>query len=238
MKGQLAGVLPSTNRARHETDLYIHEPSAEQRRLVARADDAVVAGHGTAKGVGSFEPGSTTATTAVAAPAARLIWPDVLPEELHHYVEIRTSDDREVVTVIELISPTNKASDRSGFINKRHNLHASGVHFIQIDLLRAGRSLLPEEAPRSDYNAMLLRGRTRTADVWAWSLRDPLPILPVPLAGDDPDVTLDLHAALDATYDANRYERYIYPADGVAALDPPLSDADAAWAAALLAAAA
>ena len=78
---------------------------------------------------------------------------------------------------------------------------------------------------------MLLRGGDTAADVWMWTLRDPLPVLPVPLAGDDADVTLDLRAALDATYDANQYDRFIYNDVTPADLDPPLDAAAAAWAA-------
>ena len=226
LKRQLVGALPGGYRARAETDLYIHEPTAEERRMVARADDAVVlAPHGRRDATGG------AAVASAVEPATRLDWPEMLPEELHRYIEVRTKDDRQVVTVIELLSPTNKADGLTQFQAKRHGLHAAGVHFLQIDLLRGGGPrLLPEAVPPHDYNAMLLRGGDTAADVWMWTLRDPLPVLPVPLAGDDADVTLDLRAALDATYDANQYERFIYNNVTPADLDPPLAGGDAAWA--------
>ena len=224
LQRQLVRTLPGGYRARTETDLYIHEPTAEERRMVARADASVV--------VGPDRPAGGVAVASAVEPATRLDWPEMLPEELHRYIEVRTKDDRQVVTVIELLSPTNKADGLTQFQAKRHGLHAAGVHFLQIDLLRGGGPrLLPEAVPPHDYNAMLLRGGDTAADVWMWTLRDPLPVLPVPLAGDDADVTLDLRAALDATYDANQYDRFIYNGVTPTDLDPPLDAAAAAWAA-------
>jgi hypothetical protein len=58
-----------------------------------------------------------------------------------------------------------------------------------------------------------------------------LPRVRVPLTGEHPDVILDLQAAFDHTYDAGPYKRRV---DYRQEPDPPLSDADAAWAAELL----
>ena len=212
--------------------------AGRDRPLHPRAD-----GRGAADGGSRRTSRSSSALTAPAAPAGgvavasavepatRLEWPTMLPEELHRFIEVRTKNGREVVTVIELLSPTNKADGLTQFQAKRHGLHAAGVHFLQIDLLRGGGPrLLPQAVPPHDYNAMLLRGGDTAADVWMWTLRDPLPVLPVPLAGDDPDVTLDLRAALDVTYEANEYARFIYNEATPADLDPPLIGDDLVWA--------
>ena len=65
--------------------------------------------------------------------------------------------------------------------------------------------------------------------MWFWSVRDPLPRLPVPLLDPDPDVVLDLQAAFDRVYDLG-YGPSLYRHP----IDPPLAGEDAAWADGLL----
>jgi hypothetical protein len=64
------------------------------------------------------------------------------------------------------------------------------------------------------------------------SLRQRLPTIAVPLREHEVDAKLDLHAAFERTYGDGRFKRIDYTRPP----DPPLSDADAAWAAQLLAA--
>lgn len=63
--------------------------------------------------------------------------------------------------------------------------------------------------------------------MWPIELRNSLPTVMVPLSAPDPDVPLDLQAVLNATYDEAGYEKYIYEGEP----EPPLSAADAVWAA-------
>ena len=227
-KARIVAKLPMPYRAKAEADLYIHEPTADERRRFARADVAF-----SSNGRGDGDGG--VAVAVAAEPATRMTLDEPLPEEEHRYIEIRDRDGGRVVTVIELLSPTNKTrgNGRDQYLAKRQTLMADGVNILEIDLLRGGgERLLPKPAPPHDYCAMLLRRdapRDRgwpVADVWLWTLRDPLPVLPVPLAGDDADLTLDLRAALDQTYAANAYERFIYSRE----VEPPLAEAEAAWA--------
>ena len=226
IKRELTPMLGGGYRAMSELMLFLHEPSAKRRR-VGRADDAV--------GIAPSPPGAARATGGVASESSlRMSIGDPVDVEQHRYVEIRMGDGGRVVTVIELLSPTNKAKaeDRAVYLNKRSELIRADVHFLQIDLLRAGPRLLPEAAPPHDYNAMLVRADGRSeAEVWTWSLRDRIPILPVPLAEGDGEVTLDLRASFDATYDALDLGRFVYARPP----RPPLSAEDAAWAAERLA---
>ena len=64
------------------------------------------------------------------------------------------------------------------------------------------------------------------AGVWPMGLRDPLPVIPIPLVAPHPDARLDLKQVLDRVYDAAGYEDYIY--DG--GPRPPLTREDANWA--------
>ena len=63
--------------------------------------------------------------------------------------------------------------------------------------------------------------------VWPVGLRDRLPTVPVPLRAPDPDVLLDLPAALDAIYDEAAYDLSIdYDA---LPPPPPLTQAEIDW---------
>jgi hypothetical protein len=60
------------------------------------------------------------------------------------------------------------------------------------------------------------------------SLRQRLPLLPIPLRQQETRVPLDLQALVDHAYAAGRYHKLDYRV----ALDPPLPPQDATWAAA------
>jgi hypothetical protein len=67
--------------------------------------------------------------------------------------------------------------------------------------------------------------------LWPIGLREPLPVIPIPLDEADPPAHLDLQALIHRCYDAGGYGDYIY--DG--APQPALVGPDAAWAKQLLA---
>ena len=81
---------------------------------------------------------------------------------------------------------------------------------------------------RGIYNALVSRaGRRPISDVFSWSIRDPLPIIPVPLLAPDADITLDLASVFSTAYQRGRYERSI---DYAVPLELPLSPDDRTWA--------
>ena len=91
------------------------------------------------------------------------------------------------------------------------------------------RKRLPTIDPLQDgdFYAFVSRPRLRPElDVYAWTLRDPLPTLPIPLAQDDPDVPLDLQAAFTTAYDRAGYD---YSLDHAAGIQPALSTEDTSW---------
>ena len=221
-----AAVLPQGYHADNEMMLFIHEPSAKRRRLAGVADDAVSVG---TCGRGAGPAGAV----ACDEPKRRVRYGDQVLAEKHRFVQVLTNANRRVVSVIEVLSPTNKgkAADRQTYLAKREELVRDGVHFLQIDLLRGGRHMLPEApSTRGQLNAMLVRAGQGEAELWDWSLRDRLPTLPVPLLEGDADVPLDLRGAMDVVYDAMRYGSFIYEEPP----EPPLVGDDAAWAAAIL----
>jgi hypothetical protein len=66
--------------------------------------------------------------------------------------------------------------------------------------------------------------------IWPWTVREPMPTVPIPLRGDDPPAKLDLKAVLDRVYDEQGYADFIY----TGLPEPKLNADDAAWAAAFL----
>lgn len=150
------------------------------------------------------------------------------------YLEVLDRHSRRVITVIEVLSPWNKASGGyEEYLLKRDDLLDGGVNLVEIDLLRGGRRLpTVERLPQGDYFAFISRGEEpRKAEVYSWSLRDPLPILPVPLKPADGFVTVPLQPVLDRVYDEAGYA-YSLPYDRP--LKRPLDDEGAEWASTLL----
>ncbi len=147
-------------------------------------------------------------------------------------VEIHATETMELVTAIEILSPVNKKRGHDAhadYLRKRRDLFRSGVHLIEIDLLRAGeRPPLAKPVPPAPYYITLSRGNLRPkVDIWALQLKDPLPRLPVPLREPDPDAVLDMPKVIGAVYEQGGYDMLI---DYRKPPPPPkLSDAEAAW---------
>lgn len=144
-------------------------------------------------------------------------------------VEVRHADDNLLISAIEIISPANKREPGlTDYQQKRRRLYQTGVHLLEIDLIRRGNrpTNLPQ-APHSSYLVTLTRSHSRMIELWPIRLQDPLPVLPVPLAAPDVDVPLELDEILATIYDEAAYDLSI---DYSAPPPPPeLSAEDAAW---------
>jgi hypothetical protein len=171
------------------------------------------------------------AAVAVAEPVtAELEYPEVEPRTQRRLKLVYRATGR-VVTVLELLSPTNKTPGRDGleaYLEKRAELLASRCHVIELDLLRGGERLpMAGPLPPGDYYAYIGRvGRRPRGQIMAWPLRSPLPTISVPLLPEDPEVPLDLQAAFRAAYEPSLYDRRL-PYDQP--LDPRLPPDDEAW---------
>src|SRR5262249_34684359 len=123
-------------------------------------------------------------------------------------IEVETED---LVTLIEVLSPTNKirgSRGRASFMTKRHEILNTEVHWVEIDLLRDGTPSVTDPPLRpSDYRILISRGDQRLSTrYWPVSVRQPLPIIRIPLRGKDPEVTLDLGAVFRSAYDRAAYD--------------------------------
>lgn len=171
-------------------------------------------------------------------PGRRVIVPDILIEDdIHEFrVEVIDTALRKVVTVIEVLSPTNKvpgARGQDSYRRKRTEVMCSPSHWVEIDLLRDGATLVAGEVlPKGDYFVHVSRVETRpSGSIWPIRLPQRLPVIPIPLRAPDPDAKLDLQAILNTIYDRSAYDLDLdYRKDPV----PPLPPDYAAWAARLL----
>lgn len=88
---------------------------------------------------------------------------DVPDVEKVRYLYVRHLETDEIVTVIELLSPTNKYAgpDREQYLGKRYELLRSRTHLVEIDLLRGGPRMPPDDLPTCDYCAIVSRVEER-----------------------------------------------------------------------------
>jgi len=148
------------------------------------------------------------------------------------YLEIRETATGKVVTVIEVLSPTNKTrqAGRKRYQKKRNRILDSRTSLVEIDLLRAGKPMpITMRGPvQSDYRILVSRGAARPrAKLYAFGVRQAIPVVPIPLLPRDTEPMLDLNAVLHALYERARFDlRLDYASPTV----PPLGEDDAAWA--------
>lgn len=203
-----------------DADATVYVIAAEDRRWVYPDVFVIEARQAVGAGVGAR----------IEAPVQVLIdGPETFSDP---YVVIRDSANLDVVTILEVLSPINKAPStsqaRSDFLRKRSGTFASRTHWVEIDLLRAGERT-PEVRGAGDYCVLVKRSNTAVAGVWPIGLRDRLPTIGVPLRDDADDVPLDLQAMLDQVWTDGGYVDLV---DYAGSPPPPALDAaDARWAA-------
>lgn len=185
-------------------------------------------------GVAEARPVSTSARGTTIAPAP-IELATVIPTPIPHVtIEIRDTAHRRLVTAIEILSPTNKRGDgRQEYLAKRRRTLLSTAHLLEMDLLRQGRRVpMQKPLPVAHYFIFLSRAEKRPiTEIWPISLRDPLPVVPIPLLPGDADVALDVQHVFTATYDLLGYDLAV---DYARPPEVALTREDAAWAETLL----
>lgn len=148
-------------------------------------------------------------------------------------LEIRDAKSGALVTIIELLSPSNKvpgSRGRDSFMEKRRETLASDGNWVEIDLLRSGRPSVTDLRP-SDYRVIMYPVTEAKGRYWRIGIRQPLPTVGIPLRGDDDDAPLDLGTVFTTAYDRAAYDLSI---DYRREPTPPLSGTDKKWANTLL----
>jgi hypothetical protein len=135
-----------------------------------------------------------------------------MPEEItERYLEIRDAATHDVITSIELLSPTNKqcGEGRRLYEEKRLNVLSSMTHLVEIDLLRTGTPMPMRTSapPPFDYSIVVSRVHQRPkAEVRLFRIRQPIPSFPIPLRRNETEPILDLNAILHELYDRAGYD--------------------------------
>lgn len=206
---------------RVDDHIFVHELPDEPRQPTGRADLSIAPTPRQAA-----PPGGEVAV--LEAPARIRVPQGEVTREA--YLKILDRHSREVVTVVELLSPSNKrksGTDRAQYLAKRRNVLASRTHLIEIDLLRGGEAMPGEDRPECSYSVVVSRVEDRPdAGFWPLALSDRLPVIPIPLRAPHADASLDLQELLHRVYDEASYEYYIY--DGPP--HPSLNAEEEAWA--------
>ncbi|MCB0063373.1 MAG: DUF4058 family protein, partial [Caldilineaceae bacterium] len=118
-------------------------------------------------------------------------------------VHIYTSETKELVTTIELLSPASKRGrGLDQYREKRRRILLSAVHFVEIDLLRGGEHPgweVNDPPIDTDYILLVNRYNTphRNSEIWDVAINIPLPTLPIPLLPPDPDVPLNMQTVVE-----------------------------------------
>lgn len=153
-----------------------------------------------------------------------------------HYLEVRDRSSGLVVTVVEILSPVNKrpGEGRESYLQKRQRILGSLTNLVEIDLLRSF-DCLPILAPniQSDYRILISRYAQRpAAELYAFNLKDALPIFCLPLRSDDVEPTVNFQQLFTEISDKAGYD---YRIDYTSEIVPALSETNRVWVKQLLA---
>jgi hypothetical protein len=203
---EISGHLPSGLKARAEENISLAGLEDETRNV--RADVAVV--ESWRRGVPpSWQPGAEIeAEGGVVATTPEYI---ITSEETERWLEISDANGR-LITVIEVLSPTNKNEGRERYISKRRDYLSGGVNVVEIDLLRGGRHTVavPFGSLRRKDGVFYLTCVTRATnlerkEVYQTPLRSVLPNIRIPLRATDADVVLPLQPLVNRCYRTGAY---------------------------------
>ncbi len=221
MRAELNAHLPQGYLAAADRHVWIENADEEMQRVVG-PDNFIVE---TPTSLREFADG----------PAATAVMPRTVTLPLAErkgtpYLKIVDAQDRRVITVVELLSPTNKTlgKDRNAYLAKREEYLAANVNLVEINLLRAGTPppLGKPLPPKGAYYYLICRAdEIPKGKLWAFTVRDPLPPAPIPLRSRE-TTTLNLRACLDRAYEEARYQEEL---DYTQPPKPKLDAADARW---------
>jgi hypothetical protein len=110
---------------------------------------------------------------------------------------------------------------------------AEALRALKIDLLRQGQRVpMQKPLPSAPYFIFLSRAEKRPlTEIWPISLKEPLPVVPIPLLPGDADVALDMQHVFTTTYDLLGYDLAL---DYTQPPEIPLPQAEVVWAEMLL----
>lgn len=148
------------------------------------------------------------------------------------YVDVRTRSDPKWVTMIDIVSPTNKttAEGRAAYLATRADAMRHGANVVEIDLVLDGKPTLDYDRsglPEWDYAVTVTRATApERHEIYTATLQKPLPKFRLPLLADHRDLLVDLQAAFSKAYEQCKFDAKVDYASDPAV---PLSDESRAW---------
>lgn len=143
------------------------------------------------------------------------------------YVEIRQQSDGRLVTLIDVVSPWNKATEsgRRAYLETRQAAKDAGANTVEIDLVLHGRPTLDyprDNLPVWDYAVTVTRStQPDRHEIYTATLNRRLPRFRLPLAADDRDTVLDLYTIFSRTFEQGGFaSRIDYRRDPATPLTP------------------
>lgn len=160
------------------------------------------------QGTTASPPSARPSTT----PTLELATTDLAPQEDELVAVVIYQKPEVAVARIELLSPSNKTTDRNHYLAMRQKTLSSGLKLVEIDYLHETPPLFPDI--QADYSkhevgaypySLILSDPTPSAEhasgttrFYSFHVDDPIPALVIPLLDDDA-VLLDFDAAYRAT---------------------------------------
>jgi hypothetical protein len=161
------------------------------------------------------------------------LFTSVIREEHHEeFVEVRQRNDGRLVTLLDVVSPSNKTLPvaRQAYLDKRQEARIAGASMVEIDLVLQGQPTLDysrDGLPDWDYAVTVTRStQPERYEIYTATLQKKLPRFRLPLSADDRDAVLDLQTTFTRCYDQGAFCRQIdYGRDPTTAL----ADDDRKW---------
>lgn len=205
-------------------EVRMYEVMAEQSLLVGIPDVAVQ------KASGRLQPASAGVAIAETEAKPTTVMLPMPVEVRQGFLEIREVATKEVVTVVELLSPINKRSGqgRQKYEAKRQRILTSSTNLVEIDLLRSHQPMpMYGEGLECHYRILVSRGDRRPqAELYAFNLRDKVPSFRLPLRQMDLEPLVNLSQLLNDIYERSSYDLKL---DYQQSPIPPFPDAESEW---------
>lgn len=128
------------------------------------------------------------------------------------FLEVQAASGQ-VVTVVEVLSPSNKTLGRGrmDYLSKRADILESEINLVEIDLLRAGEPMpLATTVPDCHYRILVSRERQRPrAYLLPFMIQDFIPKFLLPLRLGDDELTVDLGDLMSQMHRMSRYNSFL-----------------------------
>ncbi|MCX7969368.1 MAG: DUF4058 family protein, partial [Armatimonadetes bacterium] len=230
----LSAIVPKRYRIRIEERATVIALGGEPKRVFE--PDILVVGRKETQTETQRQIASVATADEEQQPDPAIIIEALIDEEFgESFIAIVDRTGQKLVTVIELLSPTNKRQGewRRQYLEKQQIYLESRVNLVEIDLLRQGehavaapKFVLEKFKPFYGIISVWRAAIPYRFEVYPVKIHERLPRIAVPLLPEDKDVVLDIQRVFDRCYDAADYALDI---DYTQPPPVPLTDEEQAW---------